>query len=181
MAGNFRLGHTGIVLERHGGDRRPGLGTPANSREGDDGADVRASARKQSGFGGRIEVRTLQPYGRGHSDYPPVIGGKNATSLAPAIGALALTWVRLMAARMTLGFSNANAYSSPRSASQVMRSATVATPAGGSTTSSPLPTRSRTQAKYRSFTLIPRSDVAHRHGNNHIPYKASRWRKSIAA
>src|ERR1700730_1596405 len=69
----------------------------------------------------------------------------------------------------------------PRQASQAIRSATVVTPAGGSTTSSPLPRRSRTQAKYRSFTLIPRSDAVHRRGNNHTPYRVSLWRKSIAA
>src|SRR5712671_105708 len=181
MAGDLRLGHAGIVFEHHGGDRRAGLVAPADSRESDDGADVGASPREQCGFRSDVEVRALQPYGCRHLNQPPVIGGKNATSLAPATGALALTWVRSMAVRMNLGFSNANAYSSPRPASQVMRSATVATPAGGSTTSSALPTRSRTQAKYRSFTLIPRSDAAPRHENNHIRYRASQWRKSRAA
>src|SRR5262249_29298347 len=181
MAGDFRLGHAGIVLEQHGGDRCSGLVAPADPCESHNGADVGASTREQCGFRGSIEIRGLQPDSCGHWNQPPVIGGKNATSLAPATGALALTWVRSMAARMNLGFSNAEAYSSPRPASQVMSSATVATPAGGSTISSPLPTRSRTQAKYRSFTLIPRSDAARRHGNNHIRYRASQWRKSRAA
>src|SRR6267378_4309895 len=181
MAGDLRLGHAGIVFEHHGGDRRAGLVAPANPCESNDGADVGASPRQQCGFRSGIEVRALQPDGCRHLNQPPVIGGKNATSLAPATDALALTWVRSMAVRMNLGFSNANAYSSPRPASQVMRSATVATPGGGSTTSSALPTRSRTQAKYRSFTLIPRSDAAPRPGNNHIRYRATRWRKSTAA
>src|SRR5438552_16035515 len=57
-----------------------------------------------------------------------------------------------MAARITFGFSKAYAYSSPRRCNQSIRSDTVATPAGTSTASSGLPTRSRTQAKYRSFT-----------------------------
>ena len=52
-----------------------------------------------------------------------------------------------IAARMIFGFSNACAYSSPRSASQAIRSPTVAMPAGSSTSSCGLPTRSRTHAK----------------------------------
>ena len=43
------------------------------------------------------------------------------------------------------------AYSSPRPESHATSSPTVRTPAGGSTSSSGLPTRSRTQAKYSSF------------------------------
>src|ERR1700731_2352958 len=58
-----------------------------------------------------------------------------------------------MAVRITFGFSNACAYSSPRRVSQAIRSATVAMPGGGSTSSAGLPMRSRTQAKYKSFTL----------------------------
>src|SRR5262249_16314494 len=76
MASNLCLSHAGIVLERHASDRRPALGAPADSRESDDGADVRASARKQSGFRGRIEIRALQPYGRGHWIILPSSAGK---------------------------------------------------------------------------------------------------------
>src|SRR5262249_6850290 len=50
MAGDLRLGHTGIVFEHHGGDRRPSLVPPADSRESYDGADIGASLREQRGF-----------------------------------------------------------------------------------------------------------------------------------
>src|SRR5215813_14932247 len=86
--------------------------------------------------------------------HPPVMGGKKAISRAPAIAASALTWARSTAARITRGFSNAWAYSSLRRASQFIRSPTVTTPAGGSISSSGLPMRSRTQAKYKSFTSL---------------------------
>ena len=38
---------------------------------------------------------------------PPVIGGKNAISRAPAMAASGLTWAWSIAARITFGFSNA--------------------------------------------------------------------------
>jgi hypothetical protein len=38
---------------------------------------------------------------------PPVIGGKNAISRAPAIAVSGLTWTWSIAARITLGFSKA--------------------------------------------------------------------------
>ena len=38
---------------------------------------------------------------------PPVIGGKNAISRAPAIAASGLTWAWSIAARITFGFSKA--------------------------------------------------------------------------
>src|SRR5436305_1190402 len=71
------------------------------------------------------------------------------------------TWVRSIAARTTFGFSKACAYSSPRAASQLMSSATVAIPSGGSISSSVLPTRSRTHAKYRTFTRSILDQVLH--------------------
>ena len=73
-------------------------------------------------LGGGVERLALQADG-GHGTpapfQPPVIGGKNAISRAPAIAVSALTWVRSMAARITFGFSNAWAYSSPRRPSHV--------------------------------------------------------------
>ena len=56
----------------------------------------------------------------------------------------------------------------------------VVTPAGVSISSSGLPTRSRTQAKYKIFTLTPRSGGALRHGNSHSRCKASAPPKATA-
>src|ERR1019366_3197544 len=112
----------------------------------------RTSMHRKHGLSG-LQGTLVDVGGRPNAPYPPVIGGKNAISRAPAITASALTWARSMAVRITLGFSKAWAYSSPRWASHAIRSATVAMPGGGSTSSAVLPMRSRTQAKYRSFTL----------------------------
>src|SRR5581483_5419851 len=108
-------------------------------------------------FGGDVERLALQtdrgrhslglPHSHRHRAHPPVIGGKKAISRAPAIAASALTWRWSIAARITRGLSKACAYSSPRRLSQPIRSATVVTPVGGSTSSAGLPMRSRTQAK----------------------------------
>src|SRR5262249_8883609 len=122
---------------------------------GDDRADIVAPGRERRDFGGGIEILTLQTDGHGQysrrsapsATHPPVMGGKNAISLAPAIAASGRTWLRSMAARITSGFSNARPYSSPRRVSHATRPPTVAIPAGGSISSSGLPMRSRTQAK----------------------------------
>src|SRR5581483_9249367 len=95
-------------------------------------ADIGAPALQPRGFRGRIERLALQANGgvrarHGGSlaspparDYPPVIGGKNAISCAPAILVCAGTCARSIAARITFGFSKACAYSSPREASHVI-------------------------------------------------------------
>ena len=57
-----------------------------------------------------VEIGFLDADGRGHGHgraQPPVIGGKNAISRAPAIVASGLTWAWSIAARITFGFSNA--------------------------------------------------------------------------
>src|SRR5262249_39858881 len=139
------------MFERQGDDRLTVLGAAADAGEGDDGADVGTAARERRGLRGGIEILLLQTHGHlrllGGVFYPRVMGGKNAISLAPAKPVSARTWLRSMAARMTRGFSNAWAYSSPRRASHIISSPTVVTPAGGSMSSSGFPTRSRTQAK----------------------------------
>ena len=92
---------------------------------------------------------------------PPVIGGKNAISRAPAIVASGRTWMWSIAARITRGvlegvgiFLAALRQPPHQIADRATRSA------GGSTVSSALPTRSRTQAKYRTFILILLDEVA---------------------
>ena len=55
-------------------------------------------------LGADVEVLALQADGQRQ---PPVIGGKNAISRAPAIAVSGFTWVRSIAARITFAFSNA--------------------------------------------------------------------------
>src|SRR5690349_22747553 len=159
MTADLRLGHARIMLERQRRDRLAGFCATADPGERDQGADVGAAARQRRGFRRRIELLALQPHGRLHQ--PPVIGGKNAISRAPAIAVSGRTWLLSMAARIDFGCSNAWAYSSPRSPSQRINSATVFTAAGGTSSSSALPIRSRTRAKYTSF--ISQSYAGHRH------------------
>ena len=77
----------------------------AEAREGDDRADIRAPLAQCTHLGSRIEILRLDANGRGH--HPPVMGGKNAISPAPSIGASGFTWVWSMAARTTSSFSKA--------------------------------------------------------------------------
>ena len=79
------------------------------------------------------------------ADHPPVTGGNKATSRPSAASGAAMT--PSIAPRMRAGSAKASAPRTSRAASQLTRSAIVATPAGGSTTSSETPIRSRTQAK----------------------------------
>ena len=100
------FGHAGIMLERHRRDRIGALATAANAGEGHDRADIVAALRDQPLFGGDVEILALQA-DRRHI-HPPVIGGKNAISRAPASSRVAAcTWVRSIAARITFGLSNA--------------------------------------------------------------------------
>src|SRR5262249_41973226 len=149
--------HARIVFENQRRDGIAGLRSPAQAGERDHRADVAAPASERRGLGGDVEILALQPHRHDVVDHPPVIGGKKAISRAPAMVVSARTWLRSIAARITCGFSNAWAYSSPRCASQAMSSPTVAMPAGGSMSSSGLPMRSRPHAKYKSFTVIPPS------------------------
>ena len=76
---------------------------------------------------------------------PPVIGGKNATSRAPASGAPSSASSSSTATRTARRSAKASACASSRSLSSATSSATVAAPV--STSSSAAPTRSRSQAK----------------------------------
>jgi hypothetical protein len=168
VARDLGLSHARIMSERVSAAIGRRLIAATDAGEGDDGAGIGAAMRELRSIGSGIDRLALETdsdghthgshlhlsprAGRGRRNHPPVIGGKKAISRAPAILVSALTWARSMAARITFGFSNACAYSSPRRRSQSMRSATVAIPAGTSTSSSGLPTRSRTQAKYKSLT-----------------------------
>src|SRR6266487_180982 len=198
MPGNLRLRHLRIMLERDRRDRLARLGAAAHAREGDQRADVGALLEHRRRFGRDIEVLGLQTNlhrdpnrlgpARFHAAsrtsretrYPPVIGGKKAISLACPILVSGGTWVRSSAARITRGLAKALAYSSPRPASQCISSPTVATPAGGSISSCAFPIRSRTQAKYRTFTLTPRSGAGPRRAGNPSRYRASPAPRSTA-
>src|SRR5262245_35586443 len=106
-AADLLLGHAGIVLELQRGEGASLVA--AKPREGDDGADIGAPGCQPLGLPARIKILPLDA-DRRHL-HPPVIGGKKAISPAPAIAASGLTCRRSMAARTTLGFSKACAYS----------------------------------------------------------------------
>src|SRR5215216_4635447 len=119
------LRHAGIMLERESRDRLSILVAAADARKGDDGADIGAPARQRRHLCGRVECLSLQADGHlagpfcfssayAGESYPPVIGGKNAISRAPASAVSAFTCVRSSAARITFGLAKACAYSSPR-------------------------------------------------------------------
>ena len=92
------------MFQRHRGDALAAVAAAADAREGRDRADVGAPLRQPRDFGADVEVLALQPDGQ---PQPPVIGGKNAISRAPAIAASGFTCVWSIAARITLAFSNA--------------------------------------------------------------------------
>ena len=66
VARDFGLGHSGIVLERHGRERRPRLIATADAGEGHDGPDVRAPARELCRLGRGVEWFALKTDGGGH-------------------------------------------------------------------------------------------------------------------
>src|SRR5262245_23978684 len=109
VAADLGLDHAGIVLEREAGNGLAVLVPAADAGERDDRADIGPSARERTRLGGGVERLLLQTDGCAHGTrhHPPVIGGKNAISRAPAIAASARTWARSIAARITRGFSNA--------------------------------------------------------------------------
>ena len=74
--------HAGIVFQRH---RRDAV-VAADAGEGRDRADVGAPVRQPRDLGADVEVLALDA--DGHAQ-PPVIGGKNAISRAPAIASRA--------------------------------------------------------------------------------------------
>ena len=96
------LRHAGIMFQRH---RRDAV-VAADAGEGRDRADIGAPVRQPRDLGADVEVLALDADGQPLSR-SPVIGGKNAISRAPAICVSGFTWLRSIAARITLAFSNA--------------------------------------------------------------------------
>src|SRR5262245_43957729 len=95
------LCHTGIVFERQSCDRLTILESPADSGERHDCPDIGTPMRQRRRFRRGVKRLALQPHSSVHgrnltrwrgSGYPPVIGGKNAISLASLIAASARTW-----------------------------------------------------------------------------------------
>ena len=93
-----------LELER----REPAALVAAIADEAHHRADVRSSARERLGLRAGVEILALDADGR-HRLQPPVIGGKKATSFAPAIGASWRACTRSSAARTASGFSKAYA------------------------------------------------------------------------
>ena len=156
MARDLGFCHARIMLERERGDRRAVFVAAADARESDHRTDIGAPVRERAlppaaskvSRCSRIviaksSVNVAPPL---QSTSPPVIGGKKAISPAPAIRA-PFTWARSIAARMTFGFSNAYAYSSPRRQPRHQIADRADAGRRSSTSSSGLPIRSRTQAK----------------------------------
>ena len=101
MALDLGFRHAGVVLQRHGGDAAVGTAEAGKRRDGTDIVPLLAECRD---LGADVEVLALDADGHG---YPPVIGGKNAISRAPAICVSGFTCILSMAARITFAFSNA--------------------------------------------------------------------------
>ena len=85
-AGDLLLGHARIVLELE--RRELAALVAAIADEAHDRADVRPAAGERFGLRAGVEIVALDADGR-HRRQPPVMGGKNATSFAPAIRASA--------------------------------------------------------------------------------------------
>ena len=115
------------------------------------GADQAAEGRhrpRTCRLGGLDLARHIDRIERDDDPYhPPVTGGKIATSRASAIEASNGTKAPSTAARSRPRSAKAAAWPSLRAASQSTSPATVLAEAGGVTSSSPAPMRSRTQAK----------------------------------
>ena len=101
---DLSLGHAGIMFECHRLDTLALIVGAANAREGRKRPDVGAALCQRRNFGADVKILALQP---DRQSQPPVIGGKNAISRAPAIAASGFTCVWSIAARITLAFSNA--------------------------------------------------------------------------
>ena len=83
-AGDFVLGHAGIMLKLERSERSALVAAIADKTH--DRADVSSPARERFGLRARVEILSLDADGR-HRFQPPVIGGKNATSFTPAMEA----------------------------------------------------------------------------------------------
>jgi hypothetical protein len=67
---DLRLGHSGVVLERHGKQRRARFLSSANACESDNGPDIGAPARKLERLSRGIEWFALQMDSGGHRYSP---------------------------------------------------------------------------------------------------------------
>ena len=83
-AGDFVFGHAGIMFELERGE--PSALAAAVADKAHHRADVGSPARKRFRLRSGVEIALLNA-DRRHRVQPPVIGGKNATSFAPAIRA----------------------------------------------------------------------------------------------
>ena len=104
------LRHSGIMLEFE--RRQLAALAPAQARKRHNRPDIETPFRNQRALRRCIERLGLNAdcHTRFHlGPYPPVMGGKNAISDAPAMGVSGFTWRRSIAARTISGFSNAAA------------------------------------------------------------------------
>ena len=101
--GDFFLRHPRIVLDLEAGEAPVLVAAVADER--DDGADVGAGLGEIGGFRANVEILGLDADAR--HDQPPVIGGKKATSTAPAIFSVLRACRLSRAVRTTSGFSKA--------------------------------------------------------------------------
>src|ERR1700733_8536129 len=100
------LGHAGVMLELE--RRDPSALVAALADEATPRAAVGSPARERFSLRGWVEIVFLDADCR-HRCQPPVIGGKNATSFAPAIEASLGAGTRASAARTAAGLANARA------------------------------------------------------------------------
>src|SRR5579872_2145867 len=101
-------GHGAVMLdfERF----KPPALVATQADETDQRADIGAAFAQRIGLRGGVEILALNANDRrGFHRQPPVIGGKKAISLAPAIFASCETWAWSIAARITFFFSKAYA------------------------------------------------------------------------
>src|SRR5579883_235740 len=144
-----RLGHAGIVLQ---GQRIDAVAVIAvahvqlahQADEYREAADPAVVPGETVELGADIEVGLLYPHGHAQ---PPVKGGKNATSVAPASLASNGTVRLSTAAPNAAPSASASAWPPLRSRSQATSSPTVVTFDGGATSSSATPTVRFIQAK----------------------------------
>ena len=156
---DLSLRHAGIMLERQRGDRLAVLAAAADAGERDDGADIGAALRQRRDFLRDVEIGFLDADGRGDGI---MAGSDSAAGHRREERDLAGAGYR--GVRLDMGVVDRGAdhlrllegvgigLAAARTASRSDRPP-CARSAGGSTVSSALPTRSRTQAKY--FTFIP--------------------------
>ena len=83
-ASDLVFGHAGIMFELE--RREPSALVAAVADKAHHRADVASPARERFGLRARVEILSLDA-DRRHALQPPVIGGKNATSFAPAMEA----------------------------------------------------------------------------------------------